>query len=109
MDRLSPASGFGQKISYRRNHINILESHSVQTARKENIFSVQWFVFIHDIDAFAFDFTKTAFDFHARYLKILFGYGDLQFIGQVFQCLVQLVRFHDKISYNFIWLHINYI
>ena len=73
---------------------NIFMGHFGQLRCQDPDFFAHGFVFVHDKEAFAFNFAQTAFGLDAGGAKILFGNGDFQLFSQLLKLLVYLFRFH---------------
>jgi len=68
--------------------------HQGQFGSQDLNFFVHGFVFVHDKQFLAFNGAKAASDFDPRNLEVLFGNGNLHAFRQIYERLIQLIRFH---------------
>ena len=69
--------------------------HQGQFGSQKLNFFMHGFVFVHDKQFPALNGAKAASDFDSGNLEVLFGNGNLHAFRQVYELLIQLIRFHD--------------
>lgn len=83
------------EITHRRYHKQFFMWKFSQRFSKHTALFFEADVFVDDAMHARFDQTKAAFYRYAARAKALFGYGDIEFLRQIFQFLVYLLWIHD--------------